>query len=104
MNWVDAGLIGATLKGKYSIRVIGENPHHFIFMDKNPKPKVGYLLVPTLISVTAGTVDDLFEVIKTYDPNALYVKSIGVKRGNFDYAQVLVFKMLLPEQKKLRFK
>ena len=104
LNWVDAGLIGATLKGKYSIRVIGENPHHFIFMDKNPKPKVGYLLVPTLISVTAGTVDDLFEVIKTYDPNALYVKSIGVKRGNFDYAQVLVFKMLLPEQKKLRFK
>ena len=34
LNWVDAGLIGATLKGRYTIRVVGKNPHHFIFMDK----------------------------------------------------------------------
>ena len=72
-------------------------------MDKNPKPIVGYLLVPTLINVTDVAVDELFEVIKTYDPDASYFKSIGVKRGKFDYAQVLVFKMLLPKQKKPRF-
>ena len=103
LNWMDASLIGVTLKGKHLIRVIGENPHHFIFMDKNPKPIVGYLLVPTLINVTDEAVDELFELIKAYDPDASYFKSIGVKRGKFDYAQVLVFKMLLPKQKKPRF-
>ena len=97
LNWVDAGLIGATLKGRYPIRVVGKNPHHFIFMDNSSEPVMGYLLVPALMHEMDKTIEHVLGQSRLLDPNVKFIQSIDVKRGSFDYATVLVFKMLLPK-------
>jgi hypothetical protein len=77
--------------------VVGKNPHHFIFMDNSSEPVMGYLLVPALMHEMDKTIEHVLGQSRLLDPNVKFIQSIDVKRGSFDYATVLVFKMLLPK-------
>jgi hypothetical protein len=43
------------------------------------------------------TIEHVLGQSRLLDPNVKFIQSIDVKRGSFDYATVLVFKMLLPK-------
>ena len=99
LNWVDASLLGVVLSDKYSIRVISDDPHHFRYRENDKSPQMGYLLVPVLKNNLDKRLEEIRLKVREVDQNMEYLDSIDVKRGERDYARVLVFKILLPGPK-----
>lgn len=99
LNWVDASLLGVVLSDKYSIRVISDDPHHFRYRENDTNPQMGYLLVPVLKNNLDKRLEEIRLKVREVDQNMEYLDSIDVKRGERDYARVLVFKILLPGPK-----
>ena len=87
------------LSEKYSIRVLSDDPHHFRYRENDTKPEMGYLLVPVLKNNLDKRLEEIRLKVREVDQNMEYLESLDVKRGERDYARVLVFKILLPGPK-----
>lgn len=96
LNWVDAASLGVVLSEKYSLTVIGNDPHHFKYRETNLKAGVGYLLVPSLKADEEKRIEKILRDMGEYDPDVEYLHSVDIKRGKNEYATVLIFSMLFP--------
>jgi 4-amino-4-deoxy-L-arabinose transferase-like glycosyltransferase len=96
-NWIEGGFMSTALGGEFPVRVIGDDPHHFQFLEQHKKGGKAMLLYPALASDPPNP--RVLASARAIDPNARETAVLTLKRGIRDYVSVRVFSLTLPAEK-----
>lgn len=92
-NWIEGGYISTALGGAYPVRILGNDPHHFQFLEENKKGGKALLLIPKLASDPPSS--SVLDIALETDPLAQERAVLMLKRGPRDYVSVTVFALTL---------
>ena len=94
LDWIEAGHLSTGLGGRYDIRVIGDAPHHFQFMDAAQRTDNAVLLVPGRGKRYAKDLADAPQIAAQAGARFAPLGEITLDRAGRPYMNVTAFRVI----------
>ncbi len=95
-GWIEAGAISAAFRGRFALRVLWGNPHHFAYMAGQAEGGAALLLEPAMLAEAPGRLRALLAGARGIDPQARALEPVILERGGRPYVAVNVIRLQLP--------
>ncbi len=95
-GWMSAGPMSLALGGRYPVRVLWGNRHHFSFLKGQRPGGPALVLEPVRPDAAESRAAVLLDALRGIDPHVRQKKPVVLARGGIPYVAVLVFRLNLP--------
>lgn len=96
-DWQDGGRLSTALGGRYPVRVIGSEPHHFRYLQGWSAGSRALLLRPVYLAQAESAARALLQQARAVDPAARPLAPVILTRGAAPYIAVLAVSLDLPQ-------
>ena len=95
-GWMSAGPMSLALGGRYPVRVLWGNRHHFPYLEGQRQGGAALVLEPVRLGQAKARAETLLAKLREIDPQVEALKPVVLSRGGVPYVAVLVFRLTLP--------
>lgn len=96
VHWIEAGEMSTALRGRFPVKMLHPDQHHFRFMSGATAKGPALLLSPDTRARAEERRARLLAAAREVDPGAEMLEDVVLKRGSRDYAVVMVVRLTLP--------